>query len=145
MGPAKSHYEQMVRNLKLDQDIFFTGFVPDDLIPKYYACADAFATSSTFETQGIVILEAMASGLPVAGANYRAIPELVQDGKNGYLFDAFDSKDCASAVIKALNSGAELRRNAIRSIQPHSIDEITDRLIGLYYEMVDLRKKWLKK
>jgi 1,2-diacylglycerol 3-alpha-glucosyltransferase len=144
MGPAKSHYEQMVRNLKLEKDIIFTGFVPDDLIPNYYACADAFATSSTFETQGIVILEAMASGLPVAGANYRAIPELVDNGKNGYLFNAFDSKDCATAVIKALNSDTELRKNAIRSVQQHSIEQVTDRLIGLYQEMSDLHKKWLK-
>jgi 1,2-diacylglycerol 3-alpha-glucosyltransferase len=145
MGPALGFYREMVRNLNLDDDIILTGFVPDELIPSYYACADTFATSSTFETQGIVILEAMASGLPIAGANYRAIPELVRDGENGYLFNAFDPEDCADAVIKTLNADTKLRKNAIKTVQPHSIEQTTDRLIELYQEMIELRKKWLKR
>jgi 1,2-diacylglycerol 3-alpha-glucosyltransferase len=143
-GPAINYYKQMSRDLKLDQDIIFTGFVSDDLTPKYYACANAFATSSTFETQGIVLLEAMASGLPVAGANYRAIPELVKNGKNGYLFDAFDPQDCAKAIIKTLDKDSKIQKQAYKTVEVHSIERVIDRLIKLYEEMVDLRMKWLK-
>ncbi|MCK5559106.1 MAG: glycosyltransferase [Thermoplasmata archaeon] len=141
IGPAKEYYENMVKNLKLSNEFIFTGFVPDELIPKYYACADAFTTSSTFETQGIVILEAMASGLPVSGANYRAIPELVKDGENGYLFDAFDPKDCAKAIIKTLEADNQLRQNAFATVEKHSIEKVIDELVELYEEMADLRKK----
>ncbi len=141
IGPAKEYYENMVKNLKLTNDFIFTGYVPDEAIPKYYACADAFTTSSTFETQGIVILEAMASGLPVSGANYRAIPELVKDGENGFLFDAFDHKDCAKAIVKTLEADNELRQNALATVQKHSMERVIDRLVGLYEEMYELRKK----
>ena len=138
-GPAEEFYKKMVKRLNLSNDFIFTGYVPDELIPKYYACADAFTTSSTFETQGIVILEAMASGLPVSGANYRAIPELVKDGENGFLFDAFDPKDCANAIIKTLEPDSKIRKNALKTVQEHSMERVVDRLIGLYEEMYELR------
>src|SRR3989442_1499386 len=81
-GPYMEKYYDLVRHLGLSGDVIFTGFVPDAGLPKYYAAADAFAIASKFETQGLVVLEALASGRPVAGANYRAIPEFVREGVN---------------------------------------------------------------
>src|SRR5256712_703963 len=65
-GPYMEKYYDLVRHLGLAGDVIFTGFVPDADLPKYYAAADAFAIASKFETQGLVVLEALASGRPVA-------------------------------------------------------------------------------
>ncbi|HVO77447.1 MAG TPA: glycosyltransferase, partial [Methanomassiliicoccales archaeon] len=66
-GPAKDHYVQAAKELGISDRTIFTGFVPDEELPKYYAACDAFTIASKFETQGLVVLEAMASGKPVAG------------------------------------------------------------------------------
>jgi len=94
-GPYLEKAYDQARHLGLSGDVIFTGFVSDTDLPKYYAAADVFAIASKFETQGIVVLEALASGRPVAGANFRAIPEFVRDGVNGALFDPSSPRACA--------------------------------------------------
>ena len=65
----------------------FTGAVPHKNLPVYYQAADLFVFASLTETQGIVILEAMASGLPVIALKDDAFREIVTDNKNGFLID----------------------------------------------------------
>src|SRR3990172_5953291 len=67
-------YYDLVRKRGLLGEIIFTGFVPDAELPKYYAACDAFVPASRFETQGLVVLEALGTGKPVAGGNRRATP-----------------------------------------------------------------------
>src|SRR5439155_1618455 len=111
-GPYMEKYYDLVRHLGLSGDVIFTGFVPDADLPKYYAAADAFAIASKFETQGLVVLEALASGRPVAGANYRAIPEFVREGVNGALFEPNDVRGCASAMLRCLREPDGMRGGA---------------------------------
>ncbi|MGB2825842.1 MAG: glycosyltransferase, partial [Thermoplasmata archaeon] len=66
-GPAEQEYRRLTRSLDIEDRVIYTGFVPDDFLLKAYATCDMLALASTFETQGLVILEAMASGMPVAG------------------------------------------------------------------------------
>ena len=122
----------------------FAGTVPNERLDEKYKQADIFVLSSLAEGMPLVVLEAMASGLPVAGANYRAIPELVKNGKNGSLFDPFDSQDCAKAIIKTLDKDSRIQKQAYKTVEVHSIERVVDRLIELYEEMVELRRKWLK-
>ncbi|HEX9340719.1 MAG TPA: glycosyltransferase [Thermoplasmata archaeon] len=131
-GPYLEKYYDLVRHLGLEGDVIFTGFVPDADLPRYYAAADAFAIASKFETQGLVVLEALASGRPVVGANYRAIPEFVRDGWNGSLFDPNDSKDCAQAVLRCLRDRDGMGEAARESALPFSVDRCTRRLEGVY-------------
>lgn len=77
------------------------GFVQIGDLPKYYGLASAFILASTTEQWGLVVNEAMASGLPIvvsekAGCRY----DLVRGGENGYLFDPFDVDDMADAMRK---------------------------------------------
>src|SRR3990172_8768016 len=126
----------MVRHLGLSGDVIFTGFVADAELPRYYAAADAFAIASKFETQGLVVLEALASGRPVAGANYRAIPEFVQDGVNGALFEPNDVRGCAEAILRCLKQRDEMRGPARESALPFSIERCTRRLEHVYERLV---------
>ncbi|TLZ84238.1 MAG: glycosyltransferase family 4 protein, partial [Methanobacteriota archaeon] len=111
-GPYMEKYYDLVARLGLSGDVIFTGFVPDADLPKYYAAADAFAIASKFETQGLVVLEALASGRPVAGANYRAIPEFVREGVNGALFDPNDVAGCAAAILRCLRDRDSMQEAA---------------------------------
>lgn len=131
-GPYLEKYYDMVRHLDLSGEVIFTGFVPDADLPRYYAAADAFAIASKFETQGLVVLEALASGRPVAGADYRAIPEFVRDGVNGALFAPNDVQGCADAILRCLGGRDEMGPAARESALPFSIARCTRRLEDLY-------------
>jgi len=131
-GPYLEKCYDLVRRLGLAGDVIFTGFVPDADLPKYYAAADAFAIASKFETQGLVVLEALASGRPVAGANFRAIPEFVREGVNGALFDPDDAKDCAEGILRCLSRRDAMGQSARDTALPYSIARCTRRLEHLY-------------
>src|SRR5256712_1509453 len=111
-GAYVEKYYDLVRHLGLAGDVIVTGLVPDADLPKYYAAADAFAIASKFETQGLVVLEALASGRPVAGANYRAIPEFVREGVNGALFEPNDVRGCAAPALPCLRKSDEMAEAA---------------------------------
>ena len=85
-GPAEQHYKKIAGSLGLDRSVKFIGFVGNKTLPKLYAASDLLCLPSTFETQGIVSLEAMATGRPVVGADYLALSELIINGKNGEKF-----------------------------------------------------------
>ena len=128
-GPASASYEKTVSNLGLSDKVVFTGFLPDDELPVAYASCEALVISSTFETQGLVVLEALASGTPVIGIRYRAIPEFVHEGKNGCLFD---EDSCAEAIMRCLDRGDSMMMSAVSSAMEYSIDTCTAKLERAY-------------
>jgi 1,2-diacylglycerol 3-alpha-glucosyltransferase len=93
--------------LALDGRVVFTGFVPADQLPALLNSVDLFAIASDSETQSIATLEAMATGRPVLAADARALPELVRNGVNGYLFRAGDVEDACRRI--ALLAGEKSR------------------------------------
>lgn len=137
-GPALDHYKALAKEKKLD-NIIFTGFVPNDVLPAYYGCADAFAIASTFETLGIVTVEALACGVPSAGLNYRVTPEIIKPDYNGYLFDD-NAKDCAAGILKTLDSPPEMKKNAFDSVQRFDTMECGKKLVGIYEDVMKLHK-----
>ena len=139
-GPAKEYYMELAVKMNISEDVIFCGFVSDDKLPQYYACSDAFAIASKFETQGLVILEAMACGKPVAGINYRAVPELIKDKKNGFLFDEDDPMNCANAVIECLECNGDIKRNARKTAELYSMESCTKKLIDAYEETLNSHK-----
>jgi len=88
-GPARPDLEQLVQSLGLEDKVIFTGYFPwedlDDLY-RLYTEAECAVIASEAETQGLVILEAMACGTPVIGADYLAVPETITQ-HNGMLFE----------------------------------------------------------
>jgi len=131
-GPYMERYYDLVRNRGLLGDVIFTGFVPDAELPKYYAACDSFVIASKFETQGLVVLEALATGKPIAGANARAIPEFVENGRNGFLFDPENPRDTADAMLRTLGRRDEMRESARETALAYSVDRCTERLEAVY-------------
>ena len=134
-GPKLEEYRAIVRQMGLAETVQFAGFVPDAELPAYYAACDAFATASTFETQGLVILEAMASGKPVAGPDFRAVPEFVREGVNGHLFAANDPVAAAGAILKCLRG--DIAAGACReTAERFSVVQCTGLLVDAYRELL---------
>ncbi len=135
-GPAKPEVQALVEKMGLGRDVSFLGFLPEQELPLYYAAADVFVTASTFETQGLTVLESMACGTPVVGADSMAIPETLQDGRNGFLFKPYDETDLSEKIIKALclkpAEKKRMRENARKTAEKHSIPKMTDRLVKAY-------------
>lgn len=91
-------------------DIHFPGFVPGDLLPHLYAAADVFVFPSLYEGFGIPILEAMATGVPVACANASSMPEV--GGDAAQYFDPADA-DSIEVVMRRVLSTEDLRQRMI--------------------------------
>ncbi len=90
----------------------FVGYLGGEDLASAYASADAFLFPSSTETLGLVLLEAMAAGCPVVGANRGGIPDIVTDGVNGCLYDP-DSPTSLTAATERLLASTE-RRQALR-------------------------------
>jgi glycosyltransferase involved in cell wall biosynthesis len=98
-GPLWDDLLRLRKTLALEQDVLLPGFQQYHALPIYYGLAEAFVLVSTTEQWGLVINEAMASGLPViVSRSCGCTPELVSDGENGILVDALD----VEGVVRAL-------------------------------------------
>jgi 1,2-diacylglycerol 3-alpha-glucosyltransferase len=84
-GPIRSRLQSLVTRLALNDAVVFAGPVAHGEIAAYYQAADLFVFSSLTDTQGIVVLEAIASGLPVVALRDEAFTLMVKNGRNGFL------------------------------------------------------------
>ena len=134
-GPARKKLEKMREELGLQKSVSFAGYVRGELKPLYYSAADASILASTSETQAVVAAEAMACGCPVIGADSLAIPEVVKNGKNGYLFKPGDFEGL-SEILSSFSPSREMRLNATKSGHRFSMEKSTNKLEKLYRSLL---------
>ncbi len=133
-GPERTKLESMSRGL----NIIFEGAKPRSELVKYYQEANLFVTASTIETQGIVVLEAFATGMPVIGANALALEDLIVNGKNGFKAKPNDPKDFANKVKKIASNEKrykEMCKNARKTAEKHDVFKSIDKFNELYHEV----------
>jgi glycosyltransferase involved in cell wall biosynthesis len=100
-GPLRSDLQSQVSTLRLQRSVHLPGFRQIDDLPAYYALARAFVHAPLVEQWGLVVNEAMASGLPVLVSNRcGCAPDLVKDGVNGFTFDPYDVEQLAKLMLK---------------------------------------------
>ncbi len=98
-GSLKKDAERMVKELALQDVIQFTGKVAHNKIGKYYRWGNLFILPSRLEMIGAVIPEAMEHSLPIICSDRVGSKDLVEKGKNGYIFKALDADDLAKKVL----------------------------------------------
>lgn len=105
------HWEK-IRSLcnGLQDNIFFTGFVSDNILPYFHNLADVFICTSQWEGSGTVLLEAQSCGIPVVAYNLHSFPEAVQEGETGVLIENGKIDQFAQAVIQFLNHPDKLNQ-----------------------------------
>jgi 1,2-diacylglycerol 3-alpha-glucosyltransferase len=134
-GPAELELRKTAKSLGVSNRVVFTGFVDFEDLVNLYRGAELAVIPSEAETQGMVILEAMACGTPVVGADYLAIPETVMNDENGRLFELHDTASLAESVNSLLSDKRELARlgrNARKTAELNSVERRTKQLVNLY-------------
>jgi glycosyltransferase involved in cell wall biosynthesis len=112
-GPARTQLESLARSLGLHA--VFLGAQPWERIAEVYAAADVFALLSRHEPWGVVVNEAAACGLPlVLSEHVGAAPDLLEDGRNGFLVGAADAEALAARALQRLCDDESLRAAAGR-------------------------------
>jgi 1,2-diacylglycerol 3-alpha-glucosyltransferase len=135
-GEVRPALEAQVARLGLKDRVTFLGLASDAELREAYIKADLFCMPGTAELQSLVTLEAMSASTPVLLADAMALPHLVKDGENGYLFRPNDSDDLAAKITHVLSLPLEERAlmgKASRSmVEPHSIDGVLRKFEDLY-------------
>jgi glycosyltransferase involved in cell wall biosynthesis len=102
-GPLKKQLNVSIESSNLLGNFKFLGIVKDDLLPSVYNCADVFVLPSIQEGQGIVLLEAQASGKPVVAFDVGGVDEAVRNNETGLLVERGNSDALADGLIKFLS------------------------------------------
>jgi glycosyltransferase involved in cell wall biosynthesis len=135
-GPLRPELE---RHFKGTPTVF-TGYLRGAALANAYASADLFVLPSKTETLGLVLLEAMASGCPVVACRAGGVPDAVQDGITGFLFEPTDPDGLVNTVKRALSSRIDLdsiRMQARQDVEQHSWEGATEQLQRLYAETIE--------
>jgi phosphatidylinositol alpha-mannosyltransferase len=143
VGPAQDRarrrYESFVEAQNI-RDVIFAGFVSDEDKPRYFASADIYCAPNTGkESFGIVLLEAMATGLPVVASDIPGFAQVISSGREGILVRRDDPLSLASA-LSLLAGDPQLRvrlgRDGLRRAQAFSWDRVVDQLVVAYEDAV---------
>jgi glycosyltransferase involved in cell wall biosynthesis len=137
-----NHYKKLknlVDTLELGDKVIFTGFVEDEDMAAYYHAGDIFVFASLTETQGLVVLEAMASGLPVVAVKANGIEDTVINGKNGILTENRE-EDFAKNVIRIIenqNLRNQMAETARIDSQKFSIELWVEKITAIYQAIIE--------
>ena len=136
-GPQLSELKRYVSNIGFDSRIIFTGNVEYKKIPAYYMVSDIFAITSTTEVKPLVILEALAAGLPIVAVYAPGAKDTLTDDSDGILTkESLD--EYSNALIKLLTDDLlyqRLSKGAVKTSVLYSADHISDCFISLYKEL----------
>ena len=143
-GGERAALEAQAKQLGIADQVKFLGHISEEELPKAYERATLFAMPSIAELQSIATMEAMASGRPVVAADAMALPHLVHDGDNGYLFEPNDVDMFADRLLKVLTADkkelARLSENSLYLTQSHDIERTLTIFEGLYRGDQDAEK-----
>ena len=139
-GPHRQQLEKTFENTATN----FVGYLAGEELASAYASGDAFLFPSSTETLGLVLLEAMAAGCPVIGANRGGIPDIIADGTNGCLFDPDGINEGSESLIKAtqkiLTNDLEhqsMRKAAREEAERWGWAGATDQLRKYYHQILE--------
>jgi glycosyltransferase involved in cell wall biosynthesis len=139
-GPERKRLEQKVRSMGLQDTILFLGKLAPSEVVKCYLAADLFVFASTSETQGMVLLEAMAGGCPVVAIRSSGVYDVVHDGINGYKVPE-STNIWAETVKKLLEDKTllqEMSENSREFAKKYSVETITEKVSALYRKVIIL-------
>jgi glycosyltransferase involved in cell wall biosynthesis len=140
-GPLKSQLQVSIAAQNLSGNFKFIGNLKDKQLSDVYNCADVFALPSIQEGQGIVLLEAEASAVPVVVFDVGGVGEAVRNGETGYLVKLGDTVEFADAIIRLLSDRAlhdkmgAYGRRFVR--ENYTWDICAQRMLKVYHEALE--------
>lgn len=110
-GVDEKNLRHLAKSLGVEQNVKFMGFATKPVLAEIYNTGKIFVITSTSDTQSMVMMQAMASGLPIIGVKARALPEYI-NSKNGILIEPGDEKTLAKKIVFLLTNGGEREKLA---------------------------------
>ncbi|NBV90895.1 MAG: N-acetyl-alpha-D-glucosaminyl L-malate synthase BshA [Flavobacteriia bacterium] len=138
-GPERYGCEQLSRDLKLCDRIFFLGKLRDTR--QVLELSDVFLLPSENESFGLAALEAMAVGVPVISSNTGGIPEVNTHGFSGFLSNVGDVDDMASNALQLLDPTTkhDFKLNALERAKDFALDKIVPMYEAIYDKLVNFK------
>ncbi len=140
-GPAEKELRNLVENLemKIDTDVIFTGAMPFEALKNVYSSAYLFTFTSMTETQGLVLIEAMATGLPVVAVAASGVEDMVDHGRDGLLcaHDLDSFVDTVCMVLQDAKLYSNLKKQTKKKAEKLSSQEMALKLESLYYSLIN--------
>jgi glycosyltransferase involved in cell wall biosynthesis len=137
-GPLRNQLSDSIKSANLSGNFKFLGNLKDDELPAVYNCADVFVLPSIQEGQGIVLLEAQASGKPVVAFNIGGVKETVQNKETGLLVNRGNVDELADALLKLLTDKAlreKMGSNGHRFVsENYTWDICAQKMLKIYNE-----------
>lgn len=134
-GPANRSLRKLVKRLKLEKEVIFTGFIDHQILISsgILSVGDVFATASPMENNPMAVLEAMLYGLPIVGVRQAGLIELVST--NGFLVEPSNLRDLTEKIEKILYDqklSRKMGEKSLELIRPYFIDKTTHKLLRFY-------------
>ena len=137
-GVDKKRLENEAKRLGIENSVRFLGKIMAPELYDIYRLGDVFVTASEIETQGIVLIEAAASGLPLIAVDAGAVAEVCQNNKNGFILKPGDAEGMAMAMSTILsneNLRKEMSAKSIEIANEHSLEKTVDKFLEIYQKV----------
>lgn len=142
-GPEEEHLRHLIKELGLVERVFLTGRLGGQELVNCYHGADLFVFSSVTETQGLVVVEAMAAGLPTVAVDAYGVSDMVNSGIDG-LLTPYSLKAFAAGINQLLGDPKQLDSMAVAArarAQELSSTRLAQRMLSEYQEVLRRRKR----
>ena len=136
-GPAKEELENLTKELNIENNVIFTGPVSYDLMPSYYNTFDCLTSFSKTETQGLTIIEALASSIPTVCINDKSFSDVIKNNYNGYLFN--NQNEFINYIIDLKENKKlynEMTINAKKSIYNYTKEAFANNILKVYSKAI---------
>lgn len=147
-GPAEAQLRQRAARLGLGGQVLFVGYLPrDGALQALYRAADVFVFASTTETQGLVLIEAMALGTPVVALAEMGTRDIVREGE-GCLVAPQETTGFAARILELLahpHHAAALAAKAVVAAEAWREERVAERLVGFYERVIREKKDRARK
>ena len=142
-GTERKNLERMAKELNIEEQIIFTGKLPNSEVRHYLHAADGFLFASKSETQGIVLLEAMAAGCPVVAVRASGVVDVVKHGVNGFMTEENETI-WAAAVASMMEDKMmyqKLSKEAFRTACGFRAEGVAKMAEHQYYKMIERKEE----
>ena len=142
-GGLRAGYEKSIKRAGL-QDVVFAGFVSYDELPRYYRSAHIFCSPATGqESQGIVLLEALACGTPVVASNIEGFASVITHGEEGMLVTPKDEEKLALSLVHLLADGGlreAMSQRGILTAQNYGWKRVASQVLSYYERLLETKR-----
>jgi len=143
-GPMREHIEAIFDDHGLAGRLFAVGRLEGKCLIDAYAAFDAFVFASKSETQGLVLVEAMAAGVPAVALDAPGVREVLDDGRNGAMIDVEDADTFAAALqwvaARTAHQREQLAENARNTARRFALDRCAARTLQLYQSVIHIKQ-----